>query len=255
VRLWLQLLTPYPGFHPLPPRTVREVFAHTALRQPSSDGFRGYATHTPCLNKYSSPLRTIRMVNAFSFQRPLVPLIHRTHRLNPMITMGVDHRPNETSPVPSSAFTTSRPPYARGAFGAAFPGSSHLPWRSLSLKSSALPCSPFGANISTLQGLLHVAGCGFALLSQEVTTLQHLRSPRGTGCLLRGGLTLTATGLSPASRRQLSGHTIRWLARRRVETLNDVTYPLLYLFVVHLLPSLKQWNVLRIAGRFHLIQQ
>jgi len=30
---------------------------------------------------------------------------------------------------------------------------------------------------------------------------------RSTGCLLRGCLTITATGLSPASRRQLSGHT------------------------------------------------
>jgi hypothetical protein len=37
--------------------------------------------------------------------------------------------------------------------------------------------------------------------------LQHLRSPGGTGCLLRGGLTLTATGLTPVSRQQLSGHT------------------------------------------------
>jgi len=36
--------------------------------------------------------------------------------------MGVDHRPNETSPVPSSAFTTSRSPYAGEFFGAAFPG-------------------------------------------------------------------------------------------------------------------------------------
>ena len=28
--------SPYPGFHPLPPRTGREVFPHPALRQPSS---------------------------------------------------------------------------------------------------------------------------------------------------------------------------------------------------------------------------
>ena len=57
-------------------------------------------------------------------------------------------------------------------------------------------------------GLRFRAALSFcALLSQEDTTLQHLRSPRSTGCLLRGGLTLTTTGLSPASRRQLSGHT------------------------------------------------
>ena len=128
-------------------------------------------------------------------------------QLIPVITTGVDHRPNETSPVPSPAFPTSRSPYAGEFFGAARSGSSRLPWPSPSLTSSALPCSPFGANLSALQDSLYVAGCGFALLSQEVTTLQHLRSPRSTGCLLRGGLILTATGLAPASRRRLSGHT------------------------------------------------
>ena len=71
------------------------------------------------------------------------------------------------------------------------------------MTSSALPCSPSGANLSTLQDSLYVAGCGFALLSQEVTTLQHHRSPNSTGCLLRGCLTITATGLPPVSRRQL----------------------------------------------------
>ncbi len=43
----------------------------------------------------------------------------------------------------------------------------------VSLKSSALPCSPYGANISTLQGSLHVSGCWFALLPQEDRTLYH----------------------------------------------------------------------------------
>ena len=41
------MLPPYPGFHSLPPRTVREVFPHTALRQPSSWLFRVYASHLP----------------------------------------------------------------------------------------------------------------------------------------------------------------------------------------------------------------
>jgi hypothetical protein len=36
-----------PGFHPLPPRTVREVCPHTALRQPSPCGIRGHVPHTP----------------------------------------------------------------------------------------------------------------------------------------------------------------------------------------------------------------
>ena len=43
-------------------------------------------------------------------------------------------------------------------------------------------------------------------------TLQHLRSPRSTGCLLRGLLAITAVGLSPTSRRQLSGHTMHCYA-------------------------------------------
>jgi len=105
---------------------------------------------------------------------------------------GCGHRPNETSPVPPSTFTTSRSPYAgeacselvEGFFGAAFPGSSRLPCPSLRMTSSALPCSPSGANLSTLQDSLDVAGCGFALPSQEVTTLQHNWSPESTGCLL-----------------------------------------------------------------------
>ena len=37
--------------------------------------------------------------------------------------------------------------------------------------------------------------------------LQHSQWPDCPGCLLRGGLTLTPTGLPPLSRRQLSGHT------------------------------------------------
>jgi hypothetical protein len=63
----------------------------------------------------------------------------------------VDHRPRETSPAPSPAFTTSRPPHAGEFFGATFSGSSHLPWPSPSLTGWALPCSPSGANLSTLQ--------------------------------------------------------------------------------------------------------
>jgi hypothetical protein len=78
-------------------------------------------------------------------------------QLIPAVTVGVDHRPDEISPVPSPAFTTSRSPYAGGSFGAALPGSSHLPWPSLSLKSSAPSCSPLRANISTLQACPELA--------------------------------------------------------------------------------------------------
>ena len=75
-----------------------------------------------------------------------------------------------------STFTTSRSLYAGEFFGAAIPGSSRLPWLSLSLTSSALPCSPSGANISTLQGSLYVTGCGFALpfrRIQRFSTISH----------------------------------------------------------------------------------
>jgi hypothetical protein len=89
------------------------------------------------------------------------------HQLIPAITMGVGHRPNETSPVPSPTVTTSRSPIRRGVLRRCFPGSSRLPWPSLCMTSSALPCSPLGANLSALQDSLYVAGCGFALLSQE----------------------------------------------------------------------------------------
>ena len=66
---------------------------------------------------------------------------------------------------------------------------------------SALSCSPYGANMSVLQVSLYVTGYCFASLSQGVTTLRYNQSPSYIGCLLPGGLTLTRTGLPPASRR------------------------------------------------------
>jgi len=38
---------PYPGFHPLPHQTVREVLPHTAYRQPSSWGIRDLDSTDP----------------------------------------------------------------------------------------------------------------------------------------------------------------------------------------------------------------
>ena len=95
------------------------------------------------------------------------------------------------------------------------PGSSsRLPWPSLCMTSSALPCSPLGANLSTLpcdaRIAVHLMLRAAVLLSflrrlQRTvvgysTLLQHNRSPESTGCLLRGGLTLTTIGLSPINR-------------------------------------------------------
>jgi len=58
-------------------------------------------------------------------------------------------------------------------------------------------------------------------LSQGDTPLQHLRSPGSTGSSLRGLLAVTTVGLSPISRRQLSGHTSDWLDCK----VNSVAYP------------------------------
>ena len=133
-------------------------------------------------------------------------------QLIPFVTTDVDRRPCETSPVPSSTFydalhrrcaasPTSRSPYAGGFFAVVYSGSSPLPWPSPSLTGSAPSCSLFRANLSTLQDSLYVTGCCFALLSQEVTSLQHSQLPGCTGCLLPGHLTVTRIGLSPISRR------------------------------------------------------
>jgi hypothetical protein len=94
------------------------------------------------------------------------------HQLIPAITMDVDHRPNETSPVPSPTFTASRSPYAGEFFGAALSGSSRLPWPSLSLTSSALPCSPLGANLSAL---LPVCRTGVHFMLRAAVLLSFLR--------------------------------------------------------------------------------
>jgi hypothetical protein len=123
------------------------------------------------------------------------------HQLIPIVMTYVGCQLNKISPVPSSTFTTSRSPYAGGFFGAA----SQVLHTFLGLRScvtnSAPSFSPFGANISTLQDSLYVTGCCFAPSSRRDTTLRHSQSPGCTGCLLPGRLTLTRTGLPPASRR------------------------------------------------------
>ena len=94
----------------------------------------------------SEPERSISRIARIAYIIQLTPEVDpwiSLLQLIPAITMGVDHRPNETSPVPSSTFTTACSPYAGRLFGAALLGSSHLPWPSLSLTSSAPPCSPF----------------------------------------------------------------------------------------------------------------
>lgn len=69
----------------------------------------------------------------------------------------------------------------------------------LCVAGSAPSCTHLWANLSTLQDSLYVTGCWFALLSQEVTSLQHNQSPGRTGCLLPGRLSVTRIGLPPIS--------------------------------------------------------
>lgn len=79
----------------------------------------------------------------------------------------------------------------------------------LTLRGSALLCSPCGANLSTLQDSLYGTDRCFAPPSQRDTPLQHSQSPDCTGSLLRGSLAITTTGLSPVSKQCLSRHTNR----------------------------------------------
>jgi hypothetical protein len=88
----------------------------------------------------------------------------------------------------------------------------------LSLTSSALPCSPLGANLSALHPVRRT-GIHFMLRAAVLLsfprrmrtlcvrpTLQHLQSPRSTGCLLRGCLTITATRLCYSRQGNLFPH-------------------------------------------------
>ena len=130
-----------------------------------------------------------------------------TLRFIPSVWTVLYHPSDETSPVPSSAVTTSHTPYTGEFFTAAFQVLRTYSVRpplllpSPCVTGSALSCSPYGANMSVLQVSLYVTGYCFASLSQGVTTLRYNQSPSYIGCLLPGGLTLTRTGLPPASRR------------------------------------------------------
>lgn len=91
-----------------------------------------------------------------------------------------DPRPDEISPVSLTTVPAFHSPYAGEFFEAAFPDSSPLPWPSKCTNFSALPCSPEGANMTTLQDSLHGTDCRFAPLFR-VTPLHHRRSPQAVG--------------------------------------------------------------------------
>ena len=90
---------------------------------------------------------------------------------------------------------------------------------------SALLC-PFRVNMTTLQNSLYVTDYYFALLSQEVTPLQHISSPLCTGSLLHGSLAITMTRLSLASKLCLARHTkcivIGWMRPHEARVRQDV---------------------------------
>src|SRR3990172_6693359 len=79
----------------------------------------------------------------------------------PEISKDVGFRPREISLVALPAFPTFRSPYAGEFFEPASPESSPLPWPSLLLRSSALPC-PFRVNMTTLQDSRNGTDCRFA---------------------------------------------------------------------------------------------
>ena len=85
----------------------------------------------------------------------------RIHVLIPGVSKDVGFRPREISLVALPAFPTFRSPYAGEFFEPASPESSPLPWPSLLLRSSALPC-PFRVNMTTLQDSRNGTDCRFA---------------------------------------------------------------------------------------------
>ena len=101
------------------------------------------------------------------------------------------------------------------------------PFRGLrdGLSRSALPGSPYGVNISTLQDSLNGADYWVAPPSQRVTPLHHLQSPGSSGSLLRGSLAITTTGLPPDSHQNLARRTNPVLGDGRTRT-DSRSYPL-----------------------------
>ena len=143
----------------------------------------------PYHHQYYEPLRLLTRL----------PLGFRLESLYRSLRWLWYHRPDEISPVPTTTFPTSHSPYAGGFFGAASQVLHTFLGLRFCVTSSTPSSSLFRANLSTLQDSLYVTVCWFALLSQEVTSLQHNQSPGCTGCLLPGRLTVTRTGLPPAS--------------------------------------------------------
>jgi len=122
-------------------------------------------------------------------------------RLIPFVTVDVGHRPDEISPVPSSTFANI--PFSlrrRVLRGCNIQVLRRFPWPSLSA-TAWLPLLPFPGTF--FDAARFTLSCGLLLCSpsQGDTTLLHSQSSGCTGCLLRGHLSVTTTGLPPVSTR------------------------------------------------------
>ena len=148
----------------------------------------------PYHHQYYEPLRLlIRLPPGFRFTSLYQSLrrMWATDRMRPLLFHHLLSTMHCIANIPYSLH--------RRVLHGCFSGSSPLLLPSPCVTGSALSCSPHGANMSALQVSLYVTGCCFASLSLGDTTLRHSQSPGYIGCLLPRGLTLTRTGLSPAS--------------------------------------------------------
>ncbi len=127
---------------------------------------------------------------------------------------------------------TSRSPYAGESFAVALSGSSPLPWPSLVHDKLGFLFFRFGQTFRRCQACsqaIHFLLRAAVLLSflrklHRFSTTSHPAAL--DACYLASGLraskTVTRIGLSPASRRQLSGHTkLGWVAlsHRQIEAI------------------------------------
>ena len=105
----------------------------------------------------------------------------RIHVLIPGVTRDVGLRPREISLVALPTFPTFRSPYAGEFFEAASPESSPLPWPSLWLRSSALPCPLSGLTCRRCRIPIMVRTAGLHLLLGGILRFATPGYPRAAG--------------------------------------------------------------------------
>ena len=134
----------------------------------------------------------------------LSPSFSSINRVRNYMSMATWHY--EVSSVPSTTVLTFRSLYTEGFFGTV--SSISVPSMVFVRKPmTRLPFVPEGSKVTMLQDSLNVTDCQLAPISHRHTSLQHNRSPKSTGCLLRSSPAITPTRLSLASCWQLAEHT------------------------------------------------